>query len=1583
MKTRNIFKRILSLFLCGIINISVIIPFIYLPVKAEETTVELYSDTYSFEHTCTSPTGGYDVLEPHVHDASCLHYHEHAYKGTLQTYQASWENGSTYAGQKCATQSGGCYTKAVRYYHNRYVSGYYGWWRDNMNETDQGCAQCGRPYGHPSDHPKYSEENRYVYVLTCTQPESYLKCTIPEGTLTTLHYEENFCYKPVYHQHTHLGNEVTVNGITGYDTSGECYQDNRKHLHDGIGQPVVVSNLGTNGEDLIGYNMSGNCYTEEHIHIHTNDGIDGNDDTDNDCYEDIMGWKDKYTYKPIGSQTTGNACTYIGTVTCSECGQTNAHVFTVDTSKVVNRNAKTITSGIIACQEPDLSAYYNPGDKFDLNGSIFALYDNEADDFVYNSSPYGTNKYFGCCLYGKLSSDPNREQYWGKVGNKLICPIKTYQYDANATDYRGADITPEGTSTNPIQIYTLTCNQSTDDVFCLSCPKTPGVDIDSYEYCCQIGDHAHLVDSKFFVNGENVGGNITTVSSLNVKGENINDHCVFKVFVIKPDTTTVNLGTFDKNNPLATFTDIDKNGDYYVTVKCYSYQDDITKLKYENVHQYKYTVKPFANYVRYFKESITKKDGTTTYPLNQLFKNKVAYADSFNSSEVIDVNDFAKTGYTLNGFKDKDDSTTYLYDANGAVQYNFLDASHSKVWNIYANYTPNDYNVSYTLENPLKDTPVTKSFTATYDEVTSIPDDANVYNGYTFDGWYKQNETSPLFNKNKLYTGASGIWKETADTFVEAKYHPNTYKIKYNNTDISDTNLTNMDIVYDASYSDIAVSPYKEGYIFDGHYFLDNDGNEQKLWDNIGKATRTIYDYVSNPTDNSTVNVYKRYIPKDFDIEIGDDYDEDGVLDNVDITETATYDATWFDLPIPTVRYGLTFDGYYILGTDTCIAKYDADTNTLTKVSNTWIWDDGNDWNNDPNHNTLIQVESRWTHNDIKVIISTETSEKIDKTVGKSSGYHTSTTERIEKYDRVYKPITVPSKRGYTFDKYIVKPINTGEEEVIWESSGKAKLSKFLWTGNSDKINTAVETAKVYVYSVFKQNTIKGNIPTSVYENRNTLPANIEINEVYDNAYHELSFIPSQMGYIFDGIQDKDGNLIWDKDGKPVQEVWQYIESDIEDFEIIWKPKEYILTWNNGTETKKIKFGEKVPDLTTMDTPSDPTLNLDKNGYSFSGYSFDFYGKEIYVFDKNAKFTGNVWNYDVGDDGTEIPLKDLFDANTYTVTIKDNGEIIKTVDVIYGMGYNSIGSMEKTGYIFDGYEVEADGMRFWDINGNPCFDVYSYTCDITVVTKFVPKTYILHCDDKEIKVTFGELIEAYAPKKHKDAEEDSKVTRSFVFQGWYLEGEQIFDKDGVSVVGVWNKDLGADGTHIYLTDKFETIETEKTLGGLSDFRDKIINVLKRPEVQTAIVVTSVVTIPPVLIAFLIGLFIILLWAIGEVSFIYVYDDTAEKKKLKGLVSVKHYKKNEYQEDGIRYYVKINKKYYEKFLDVDSKLVSIRFAPSWVQRQNAKRIVLKNEKDIRVSCKEKYGDFSMASIRTEKGDRDRGFVELKLDKTFNN
>ena len=1576
---RNVPRKILCLILTGILNLTMILPFITLPVKAEGVDVELYSDSHEFEHTCTSPNGGYDVLEPHVHDASCLHYHEHVdYRGkkygesgsSIGIYSNSWNNANVYGGKYYSMTPGGCFTQRVCYESGTR------WATDLRWDEDLQMWIL--------DHWDYAN---YCYVLSCNQPESYLRCTIPDGEITTLHFVENFCYRPVYHQHTHLGNEVTVNGITGYDTSGECYQDNRKHIHNGNGQKVVISGIGTNGEDITGYNVIGGCYTDEHKHIHINDGIDGNDDVDNDCYEDIMGYKDKYSYREVGTFTSGNACTYIGTVTCPECGQTSSHVFTVDCSKIVNHNAKTINSGVIACQEPDLSAYYNPGDKFDLggsSGSIFALYDEEADDFVYNLSPYGTNKYFGCCFHGKLSGDPDKEQFWGKIGDKLICPIKCYQYDESAPDNKGAEISVAGTVSDPLQVYSLTCTQSTDDVFCLSCPKTPGVDIDSYEYCCQIGNHTKLMDSKFFVLGENNGGNVTSVKSLNIKGENINNHCVFTVSVIKPDTTTIDLGSFDTNRPTATFTDIDKNGDYYVTVKCYSYQDDNTKLKYENQYQYKYTVKPFANYVRYYKESITKKDGTTTYPLNQLFKNKVAYADQFNANETLDITEFAKTGYTLNGFINKGDTSTYLYGADGKVSYNFLDASNSKVWNVYANYTPNDYTVSYTLENPLKDTPVLKGFVATYDEVTSIPDDANVYNGYTFDGWFENNNPNVVFKPNKLFAeNATGMFKRTSNISVNATYHPNTYKIKYNNTDTTDTTLANMDITYDASYPNIAISPYKEGYIFDGHYFLDNDGNEQKLWNNIGEATRPIYDYVSNPTDNSIVNVYKRYIPKDFDIEIGDDYDEDGVLDNVDQTETATYDATWFDLPIPTVRYGLTFDGYYILGTDTCIAKYDADTNTLTKVSNTWIWDDGNDWNNDPNHNTLIQVESRWTHNDIKVIISTETSEKIDKTVGKSSGYHTSTTERIEKYDRVYKPITVPSKRGYTFDKYIVKPINTGEEEVIWESSGKAKLSTFLWTGDSDKINTAVETAKVYVYSVFKQNTIKGNVPTSVYENRNTLPANIEINEVYDNAYHELSFIPSQMGYIFDGIKDKDGNLIWDKDGKPVQEVWQYIENDIEDFEIIWKPKEYILTWNNGTETKKIKFGEKVPDLTTMDTPSDPTLNLDKNGYSFSGYSFDFFGKEIYVFDKNAKFTGNVWNYDVGEDGTEIPLKDLFDANTYTITIKDNGEIIKTVDVIYGMGYNSVDSLSKTGYIFDGYEVEADGMRFWDINGNPCFDVYSYTCDITVVTKFVPKTYILHCDDKEIKVTFGELIEAYAPKKHKDAEEDSKVTRSFVFQGWYLEGEQIFDKDGVSVVGVWNKDLGADGTHIYLTDKFETIETEKTLGGLSDFRDKIINVLKRPEVQTAIVVTSVVTIPPVLIAFLIGLFIILLWAIGEVSFIYVYDDTAEKKKLKGLVSVKHYKKNEYQEDGIRYYVKINKKYYEKFLDVDSKLVSIRFAPSWVQRQNAKRIVLKNEKDIRVSCKEKYGDFSMASIRTEKGDRDRGFVELKLDKIFNN
>lgn len=985
-----------------------------------------------------------------------------------------------------------------------------------------------------------------------------------------------------------------------------------------------------------------------------------------------------------------------------------------------------------------------------------------------------------------------------------------------------------------------------------------------------------------------------------------------------------------------------------------------------------------------------------------------------------------KYGYTGIGwyFKDVNGVEQLIWKPDGTPAkstFTFDLSTDNTVVEVYKKYEPNPHTVTVIIDNdpipvvPPIDIPVI------FDDPWKIPDGepdkVPEKPGYTFDGWTRTPDPIPgVVPDPDIFVTPDGKpvdpeYHIDEDITLYPTYHKNSYTVRYNNTDTDDKNLNKkQEVVYDEPYHDIAPSPYKSGYIFEGHYLdkpgqlLPNDPNYQ-IWDKDGKVTKDKYTFIFDDKDKAVLDTHKIYTPKLITVKTGIDYNEDNKIDTTSLLPsgqtyngefTMYYDDIVPDDEFPILREpGLTFTGWYLVGNSITgeipLYTYDETTNTLVKTNNTWIWDDGKDWNKE--NGEAFTVVGRFSHDPVTVTIKTETDQKVNNEVGKKSDYKWNTKTRTEFYDLSYDNDSVPTKRGYTFTGYIVEPKNNGEEKNIWDKDAKSTKDTFRWlptTGESD----------VKVISTFTANTIKGTIPTEKYDpvKDETTPNPTAIDETYDQPYKPLPSIPEKKGYDFDGITDKDGNPIWDEKGKPTQEVWEYIEEDIDKFIIKWKPKTYILVYPDKTEV-----------TVTFDKAVNTNKTDSKSGHTFKGWTFKHNDKTIHAFGSDGKYNGSVWTYDFGKTGTKIPLSPVFDVNTYQITVKPMTEGYEpyTMEVAYGSAYPDVAIPVKKGYVFNGYDLEYNAetgelsKTLWDKDGKAVESSFGYTHNITVLGQYKAKTYYLHLGDKKvIKVTYDELVER-GITLDKEGTEDDNYTYTYDFTGWYMKnGTKLFNDEGFPVYTTWTLDLGDDGTHIYLDGQFdenkvekekpqpeeeeeekkeepsekpeETSETVEVTPEVKPGKDhtQALKVLKKAAVIGGLTIGAIL-----LIGLLIFLILLILFLLGEISLVYRFDYNKGKKKLDGICKIHKYKKDERQ-DEVKFYVTLKEKYYRPLLDTKSKLISVRLAPHWVDRHHGKA--------IRIQCKDIYHDFILRSSRNGKGDIDKGgFIELSLTESFNN
>lgn len=976
-----------------------------------------------------------------------------------------------------------------------------------------------------------------------------------------------------------------------------------------------------------------------------------------------------------------------------------------------------------------------------------------------------------------------------------------------------------------------------------------------------------------------------------------------------------------------------------------------------------------------------------------------------------------KYGYTGTGyyFKDAKNVEQLLWKEDGTTvkdTFTFDLSTDNATIEVYKKYEPNPYVVTYNTEEGV--TP-DKTLNVVFDSSYRLPEaDVNTVpykEGYTFDGWFLEDGTQIFATDGTPISSATYDYEGNRTVFV--RYHANAYTVQYNTENTDDTNLDrSQNVIFDSAYTSIPYATYKKGYLFDGHFI---EGTDLMVWDKSGNVTHSVWDFVTANVDNDTIKTYKKYHPKTVTVNVGIDYNEDGKADTTALLPSGqTYNQTFtmlFDDIIPEFEFpaltepGLTFMGWYVYCKDEevgAIYRYDESTKLLVKENDNWIWDDGKDWNKESE--TEFTVLARFSHNPVKVTIYTETDTKIgDKNIGQKADYTFNTKNRTEYFDLAYANETVPTKRGYTFKGYIVNPKNENEKTDIWDKDAKSTEEMFRWLEKED--------GTVKVVSVFEADTITGSLPTKKYDAKTDTETDspVAISYVYDTAYGDLPFIPEKEGYDFKNITDKDGNVIWDINGKAVQEVWEYVSDDIANFVLNWTPKTYVLVLPSKKEYT-VTYGEAVADVDTMS----------RTGYTFGGYNFDYFGKTVNGFNGSGKYNANTWVYDMGATGTKIPLSDVWNTNTYRITVKPMVKDLEpyTVEVNYDSTYVKLQIPEKKGYTFAGYYTEYNSAfpeelstQIWDKDGNPLLATFTYSHDITVLAEYTPKVYYLHLGDKVITVTYDELV-AKGVVLDKDGTEDDDYTYTYDFTGWYMKnGTQLFDGDGNPIYSVWALDLGEDGSHIYLDGQFEENKTEKEKEievepeedeevieetsseevseetseptseepvkekkGLTVEQKKII---KRVAITSGAIVGGTITVGG-----LSFFFIWLFFLFGKVGLIYRYKDSKGRKVISGLANVKKYKKSEYANDGYPFYLRLGKGYYNAVLDERSKNVSVKFSNRFLTTHHGK--------GVRIFCKDKYGDFVLRNMNSSKvksgeqlGHLKNGYIEAHLDKSFNN
>ena len=232
---------------------------------------------------------------------------------------------------------------------------------------------------------------------------------------------------------------------------------------------------------------------------------------------------------------------------------------------------------------------------------------------------------------------------------------------------------------------------------------------------------------------------------------------------------------------------------------------------------------------------------------------------------------------------------------NGDEKFDFTTVPTGDV-TLTAKWTANDYYVSFVTEHGDPPTSQNVKYNGTATDPGTLTEE-----GYTFDGWYTDDNYSKKFDFTQPIT---------SNTTVYAKWTANDYEVRFI-TEHGKT-PTSQNVKYNGTATDPGTLT-EEGYTFIGWY--------------ADEAHKTKFDFSTPITSNTTV--YAKWTAKDYEVSFVTEHGDAPASQNVKYNETA-------DDPGKLTEEGYTFIGWYTDETYTKEFDFSTPITGDTKVYAKW-----------------------------------------------------------------------------------------------------------------------------------------------------------------------------------------------------------------------------------------------------------------------------------------------------------------------------------------------------------------------------------------------------------------------------------------------------------------------------------------------------------------------------------------------------------------------------------------------------------------------------------------------------------------------
>ena len=424
----------------------------------------------------------------------------------------------------------------------------------------------------------------------------------------------------------------------------------------------------------------------------------------------------------------------------------------------------------------------------------------------------------------------------------------------------------------------------------------------------------------------------------------------------------------------------------------------------------------------YDNRDLTKASGSVVY-IYAKWKAEISFDANGHGTAPADVeiigpdnvtlSTISETGWTFGGWYDGSDWETSNFIGNGGESIFF-----DKPMDLYAKWTAVDYTINY---DPKGGTVIgDASFTKTYDTAITVDLATASLTGYTFDGWYVDDET---FNTPYDKTNDDIYVDGTLTYTIYAKWIANTYTIEYDAKGGTITGATSFTKTYGTPYTGSLATPTRRGYIFGGWH--KDDETFTYLYN---KSNDDIY-----VEGTSTYKIYAKWTAINYIVS----YNAKGGTITGDASFTKTYGtAITYNLASPS-RAGYTFGGWY---------RDDNTFNVPYNKSNDDIYVEGT---------LAYTIYAKWTANEYKINYDT----KGGTVVGSPSF--------IKTYGTPYgSDLKTPTRRGYAFggwfrdDNTFNTPYNKNNDDIYVDGTLTYTIYA-KWTAISYTVNYNVKGGSI------------------------------------------------------------------------------------------------------------------------------------------------------------------------------------------------------------------------------------------------------------------------------------------------------------------------------------------------------------------------------------------------------------------------------------------------------------------------------------------------------------------------------------------